>query len=507
MQDRLRRLFRFANPPTATLASSAPRDARSRRFGLMLQHPSLIITAIVLMCGGIAAFAYHYSEQPTVLKIAVGAPNSEDARIIQAMAAHFARERFNIRLHVTVLIGGPMAASEALDKDQADLAVVRRDTAMPKNGQAAATLRKNVVAFIVPSAPEPAKGAKGKAAARAAKPIEKLEQLLGKRLGVIGRSSYNLDLLKVILRQYNIGPDKIVVLGADDTSKPNAPDKVSVVQFDPGNVAQAIRDSNVDVIMSVGPVGSPITADAIVAATRGKEPPTFLPIRAAEAIAERNPVYESSEIKAGAFGGSPPRPEESVDTIEVHYYIVARRTLSEQVVADFTKHLFASRQSLAAEISAAAKIEKPDTGKDASVAVHPGAAAYLDGEFKSFLDRYSDFLYLGLMAVSFLGSGLVGLFSYNKADDRVRRLRSLERLLEIAKSARSADSIQALDELQSEIDTIQGEMIQAVEASTLDDTAIMAYALSIERAQLAISDRRTALTGQPPRPLAAVASL
>jgi hypothetical protein len=326
-------------------------------------------------------------------------------------------------------------------------------------------------------------------------------------LGIVGRSPRNLDLLKAILRQYNIGPDKIVALGADDMSKPNAPDKVSVVQFDPGNVAQAIRDSNVDAIMSVGPVGSPITADAITAATRGKEPPTFLPISAAEAIAERNPVYESGEIKAGAFGGSPPRPEESVDTIEVHYYIVARRTLSQQVVADFTKDLFASRPALAAEIPAAAKIEKPDTDKDASVPVHPGAAAYLDGELKSFLDRYSDFIYLGLMAVSFLGSGFVGLLSYNKADDRVRRLRSLERLLEIAKSARTADSIQALDELQAEIDTIHGEMIQAVEASTLDDTAIMTYVLSIERAQLAISDRRTALTGQPSRPLAAVASL
>jgi len=191
----------------------------------------------------------------------------------------------------------------------------------------------------------------------------------------------------------------------------------------------------------------------------------------------------------------------------VHYFIVARRTLGEQVVADFTKHLLASRQSLAAEIPAAAKIEKPDTDKDASVTVHPGAAAYLDGELKGFFDRYTDFLYLGLMAVSFLGSGLVGLLSYNKADDRVRRLRSLERLLEIAKSARTADSIQALDELQTETDTIHGEMIQAVEASTLDDTAIMAYVLSIERAQLAISDRRTALNGQPPRPLAAVASL
>jgi hypothetical protein len=335
--------------------------------------------------------------------------------------------------------------------------------------------------------------------------------MVGKRLGVIGRSPRNIELLKVILRQYRISPDQIVMLSSDDLKKPNAAGKISVVQFDPNNVSSAIRDSNVDVIMSVGPVGSPITADAIAAATRGKEAPTFLAINAAEAIAEREPVYESSEIKAGAFGGSPQRPEESVDTIEVHHFIVARKSLSEQVTADFTKHLFAIRQTLATEMPSAAKIEKPDTDKDAAVPVHPGAAAYLDGELKTFFDRYSDLLYWGLMAMSVLGSGFAGLLSYSKADDRVRKLHTLERLLQIAKAARSADSIKALDDLQAEIDTIQGDMIHEVEAGTLDETAMMAYALSVERAQLAISDRRPAVQGTiqdlPPRPLAAVASL
>ena len=46
-----------------------------------------------------------------------------------------------------------------------------------------------------------------------------------------------------------------------------------------------------------------------------------------------------------------------------------------------------------------------------------------------------------------------------------------------------------------------------VEASSLDETAMMAYAMSIERAQLTISDRRIAIQGLPSRPLAAVASL
>ena len=323
---------------------------------------------------------------------------------------------------------------------------------------------------------------------------------------MIGRTAANIGLLKAILKQYNVEPDKLVMLGADDLAKPQAAGKIGVYQIDTTNVSAIVRDNSFDAIMAVGPVSSPITAEAIAAASRGREPPTFLKIDAAEAIAERSPVYESAEIKAGAFGGSPARPEESVDTIEVAHYIVAYKKFHESIIADFTKQLFLIRGALAAEIPAAAKIEKPDTDKDASVAVHPGASAYLDGELKSFFDRYNDLLYWGLMVFSFFGSGLVGLLSYSKADDRVRRLQALERLVEITRAVRIAETIQAVDALQNEIDDLHAGMIQEVEENTLDETAIAAYGVSFEQAQFAISDRRTTLAGLPPRPLAAVAS-
>jgi hypothetical protein len=272
-------------------------------------------------------------------------------------------------------------------------------------------------------------------------------------------------------------------------------------------VSSAIRDGNPDVIMAVGPISSAITADAIAAATRGKEPPTFLSIDAAEAIAERNPVYESAEIKAGAFGGSPPRPAEAVDTIEVNHYIVAHRKLAESTIADFTQQLFAIRQGLVSEITAAAKIEKPNTDKDAAVPVHPGAAAYLDGELKTFFDRYSDLLYWGLMVFSIFGSGLAGLLSYNKADRRVAKLQGLDRLVEITTAARVAENMQALDGLLGEMDTIHAGMVRQVEDNAIDDAAIMAFGVSFEQVRIAISDRRAVLQDQRPRPLAAVASL
>jgi TRAP-type uncharacterized transport system substrate-binding protein len=490
----------------------ARKIAWNRRFKIMMQHTLLIVTTVALLCAGVIGGIYYYNTLPTQLRIAVGPPNSEDTRVVQAIAAQLARDRTNIHLTTTVLPGGTREAAAAIDKDTTDLAVVRHDTGMPKDGKVVAILRKNVVAFIVPSVPEAPKAAKGKAKAKAApkdakkEPVEKITDLVGRRLGVVGRSPNNIELLKVILRQYNVSPDKIVILMSEDLAKPNAPDKISVIQYDPNNVAAAIRESNVDAIMSVGPVSSPITADAIAAATRDKEPPKFLALGAAEAIAERNPIYESTEIKAGAFGGSPPRPEESVETIGVNHYIVARRQLDDQTVADFTKHLFAIRQALSAELPAAAKIEKPDTDKDAAVPVHPGAAAYLDGELKSFFDRYNDWIYLGLMVFSLLGSAFAGLLSYNKVDDRVRRLEGLNRLLEITKEARAATALPVTDELQARLDAIQSDMIHEVEASTLDQTAMMAFSLSFEQARMAIADRRAALLDQPRPPLAAVAS-
>ena len=527
MRALLLRLFRRRTGPTEPARRPRQRGWR-RRVGIMRQQTWLILTAIALLLCTFGGIAYHYTTQPALLRIAVGPASSEDTRVVQAIAAQLGRDRSSIRLQVTVLDGGARQAATAIDNKLTDLAVIRRDTGMPRDGQVVAILRKNVVAFIVPSEPEPPKAttpaprakparrARGRAAPAPApaapvapkkEPVEKIADLVGKRLGVVGRSANNLDLLKTILRQYNIAPDKVVVLTPDDLGKPNAPDKISVVQFDPPNAASAIRESTVDAIMSVGPVSSTITADVIAAATRGKDQPTYLAIGAAEAIAERNPVYESTEIKAGSFGGSPPRPEESVETIGVNHYIVARRDLNEATVAEFTKQLFAIRQNLTAEMASAAKIEAPSTDKDAPVPVHPGAAAYIDGELKTFFDRYGDILFWGVMLASLLGSGMTGLLGYSRADDRVRRLRALEKLLDITKNARIAPTLQALDELQAEMDAIQDTMIHEVEAQKLDQTAIAAFSLSFEQARFALADRRAALLGQPRPPLAAVASL
>ncbi len=102
------------------------------------------------------------------------------------------------------------------------------------------------------------KAAKGK---KAAPKITKIAQLAGRRIGVVGRTQANVNLLKVILQQYGVDPGK-----------------VEIVQFPANEAADAIRNQKADAYLAAGPVNSKITADAIAASTRDGGTPTFLAI-------------------------------------------------------------------------------------------------------------------------------------------------------------------------------------------------------------------------------------
>ncbi len=134
-------------------------------------------------------------------------------------------------------------------------------------------------------------------------------------------------------------------------------------------------------------------------------------------------------------------------TISFSHHIVARKGLSDATVAAFTRQLFAIRQSLKNDFPLAAKIETPDTDKDATIPVHPGAAAFVDGEEKTFLDRYSDYIWWGLMAFSAMGSAGAWFAGYLKQDERNTNTSQRERLLEMLKAARQSDSTEELDQI------------------------------------------------------------
>jgi len=443
----------------------SPRPAR-RRFAFV----SLAGLMAVL---GVAAAAYYFAMRPETLRVAVGPANSDDLKVVQTLAQAFNNQRYSqIRLR-PVPTDGAIASAQSLADGKADLAIIRGDLDVPKNAQAVATLRKNVAVLWVP-ATAAAKAAKGK---KAPPKITKIAQLAGKRIGVIGRTQANVNLLKVILKQYGVDPGK-----------------VEVVQFPAGEAAEAIRNQRADAWIAAGPVNSKITTDAIMASTRDGGAVTILAIDLADAIAQNHPAYEASEIPAGSFGSV---PEEEVKTISFAHHIVARKGLSEATVAAFTRQLFAIRQNLKNEFPLAAKIETPDTDKDASIPAHPGAAAFVDGEEKTFLDRYSDFIWWGLMALSAMGSAGAWFASYLKKDERNNNSSLRDRLLDMIAAARKSDSAEELDQMQTEADSILRETLQCFEHGAIEEGGLIAFNIALEQFHNAVADRKALLMSLP----------
>src|SRR4029077_16947424 len=58
----------------------------------------------------------------------------------------------------------------------------------------------------------------------------------------------------------------------------------------------------------------------------------------------------------------------------------------------------------------ASKIEPAATDKDAFIIAHQGAAEYINDDTKSFMDRYSDMMYLGVAALSVIGSIFAAIY-------------------------------------------------------------------------------------------------
>ncbi|HLZ01472.1 MAG TPA: TAXI family TRAP transporter solute-binding subunit [Bradyrhizobium sp.] len=431
----------------------------------------LVVLAAVLAIVGVLAGVYYYAVRPVTLRIAVGPTGSDDVKVVQALTQAFAQHRSYVRLK-PVQTDGAVASAEELAHGKVDLAIIRGDLDVPNNAQAVAILRKNFVVLWAP----PLRKSKGR---KAGAKITKVGQLAGRRVGVIGKTPANVNLLKIILRQYGVDPAK-----------------VEIMQFPVNEAAEAIRNQKADAYLAAGPLNSRITTEAIAASARDGGNPTFLAIDASEAIAQNHPAYEADEIPAGTFG-SPERPDDEVKTISFSHHVVARKGLSDVTVAAFTRQLFAIRQQLMTDFPLAAKIETPDTDKDAVIPAHPGAAAFVDGEERTFLDRYSDFIWWGLMGLSAMGSIGAWFAGYLKQDERHNNSALRERLLDMIALARKCDSPDELDRMQSEADDILRDTLHCFEHGAIEEGALTAFNIALEQFHHAVADRRMLLASLP----------
>ena len=446
----------------------------SRRRRKRKGYALLILAAGIFLFGAAAGSLYLFL-RPTTLRIAVGPPNSDDQKLVQTLAQIFARERSPIRL-APITTDGAAEAIALFAAGKTDLAVARGDLSLPADAESVLILRKNVVVLWAPSGLPP-KGSKRKPAPK----IKSIDELAGRRIGVIGRTQANVTLLRVILMESGVDADK-----------------VAITQFAINQIAEMARDTSLDAYMTVGPLDSKITKDAIAATAASRGDPKFLPIDVSETIAQKHPLYEAEEIPASIFSSSPARPEDKVDTVSVNHLIIAPRTLSDTKVGAFARQVFNVRQQLARELPGAPKIEKPDTDKDAALPAHEGAAAYFDGNERTFLEKYTDYIWGIILVLSGLGSAGAWLRHYWRRDEREAYETHRDDLLELISRARRAESPEALSEMQGRADEVLREALNCFEDGAIEEGDLAAIGLALEQFHRAVADRRTTLGTEAP---------
>lgn len=419
----------------------------------------------------VGLLAFQWVGMPTTLKVAVGPMTGEDTRLVAAMTQYLARERQSVRLKL-VLTDGVAASADAIQAEKADLGIVRTDVSMPAKAQTVAIMHRDAAVLMAPEASG----------------IAKVADLRGRTVGLVRNMPANARLLETILAHYEV---------------PQASVRTAVLTS-PAEVEDALRSGRVDAVMAVGTLTGRTLTDTVAAATRAAgAAPVFVPVGEAEAIAQRAPTLESIEVVRGAFGGTPPRPAETMTTVGVSHRLVARADLDDGAISELTRLVFSMRPAIAAEVALANRIEAPDTSKSSSLPVHPGAAAYYEGEVLTFMERYGDWFYLAVMALSIVGSALAGFASTVANRRRAQDMALLDELLDVVRRARGAATPEELDALEVGVDEVLAVALGKAGTGGIDGQAISAFTLGLDEARRAIAERRAWLKAPPPLPLAA----
>jgi hypothetical protein len=297
-------------------------------------------------------------------------------------------------------------------------------------------------------------------------------------IGVTRDGALDGGLLGPVLDYYGMARDKAkyVPIGADD-------------------VSNALRQKKVDGIMVVGAVTSKQVGDTVSeAAKASKGAIEFIDIEEADAIAKRIPALESIEVEQGAFGGRPPRPAESFNTLGFSIRLVGTPKTQSDDMAELVRQLYLIRQNLNAAIPGAGLMETPDVDEATPFLIHPGVRAYVNGEQRNLFDRYSDWIYFGAFALSGFGSVAAGFFGWLSGKNPEARI-PVPRVEKLFDAVRDAKTREDLDTAEREADTVFRAVFGAGAAGKLPEPELASFGMAMNDLRARIAARRTVLTG------------
>jgi TRAP-type uncharacterized transport system substrate-binding protein len=396
------------------------------------------------------------------LTFAVGNANGPEARFAARLAAVLKNNASRFRLKIISNQDMGKALSQ-FERREADLAILRTDAKIPPRARALAILEHDVLLLITP----------------ASRKIKSLADLKKKKIAVLAEGDSNVGFVRSILEI------------------PEATEASARVQMAPPN-------STLDKLFSSGGYGavlaiahaSAIVKDKTYERYAKRSPFTLNAIEESKTLARRNPGISEETLAKGMLSSAPEIPDDDLDTIGLQWLLVAQSRMSTTAAEELARTIYENKAELALENGFASKIEPADVDKDAFIVAHPGAAEYINDDTKSFLDRYSDVMYLGAGALSVIGSIFVGIYTSltRIAPEKASELATA--ILDVGERIAHANSMDALDSLQDELEGILRGAVIGLRDGTISSDGLDTFKLGYEFVRDEIGMRRESLKRQ-----------
>ena len=383
---------------------------------------ALCVLLVSLVIGGLWfmlpwVFSPHYT-----IRVASGPAGSETQNFIAAFKREIAEERPRLRLEVTPSESLD-ASAKAFSSGRFDLAIVRSDHPVAALGGTLAIMRRQALVVLT--------GRQMRVAS--------VRDLVGKKVALLDSTAVGDPLLGAVCAFYGMRPENLLPLPADE-------------------IGRALKDKRVAAALMIGGLGpGPLTESVKSVARALGGSPRFIALDA-KAIVAQSPVYEPLEIPKAVFSTAPPMPGEAVESVGVAVRLVARNAMFDNVAAEITRLLFATRARVAATLPGVGQIEAPDTDRASVLAVHPGAANYFNGSVPSIFEQAMDQLFNFSIIGGVLGSVVIffaNLWRRRRENDALSKIWRLMAMLREAKAL----PIEQLAELEDELDTLSGDLL------------------------------------------------
>jgi TRAP-type uncharacterized transport system substrate-binding protein len=433
----------------------------------------LLIVAVLVLAAAGGLFGYRYYTHPRTLTVAVGSIDGEASKAMSAIASRLVTDNASVRLKV-IDSGTALEAAKAFAAGQADLAVVRGDVGDLSQAGAVVIVAHMVVLIIAPPGSS----------------ISSIDGLKNRTVGVIGGDA-NGRLVDVLSKEYGLVRAKVFK------------------DINLADARHALQSKEVSALLIVIPL-----SEKYLSLVRGffqqgpKQLPVLIGIDSAGAIAQAERAYESFDVPKGTLRGSPPVPDDDLTTLRTSLFLVANKKLGNDLVTTLTQTIMNVRRELLVEQPIFAQIAAPSTDADAYPGLHPGAAAFYNGNQQSFMDEYGNWIYLTPMVLGGLATVLAAAWKFLGIGQSQTEA-PLDALYALARRIRKAESAAELGTIEDEIDEIL--KAQRARAAEGDESAVDATTLNVaaHRLENLIHDRRTTLAsgtvaahgGKAPQPV------